>query len=634
MYVAVKGGEKAIDAAHALQESRRRGDTDLPELSVAQIEQQLNLAVDRVMTEGGIADRELAALALKQASGDNVEAIFLLRAYRTTLAKLAVSEPLDTTEMRLERRISAVYKDIPGGQLLGPTYDYTHRLLDFTLLANGEAPTLITADSEQAPSPHVFSLLARQGLAKFEEDSGAQPDDITRTPPVYPCSRSSRLQQLMRGDEGYLLALAYSTQRGYGRNHPFAGEIRSGYIDVSIVPEELGFAVNVGELLMTECEMVNGFIDPPDEPPHFTRGYGLVFGMSERKAMAMALVDRALQAPEYGEHATGPAQDEEFVLAHADNVEAAGFVSHLKLPHYVDFQAELELLKRLQQEQKTMANLSGYNFAYLDEQTKRMIRRAILKAVAIPGYQVPFGGREMPMPYGWGTGGIQLTASVIGESDVLKVIDQGADDTTNAVSIRNFFKRVTGVNTTERTDDATLIQTRHRIPETPLTEDQIIIFQVPIPEPLRFIEPRETETRTMHALEEYGVMQVKLYEDIARFGHIATTYAYPVKVNGRYVMDPSPIPKFDNPKMDMMPALQLFGAGREKRIYAVPPFTRVESLDFDDHPFTVQQWDEPCAICGSTHSYLDEVVLDDAGNRMFVCSDTDYCRQQSEAKNQ
>lgn len=225
-----------------------------------------------------------------------------------------------------------------------------------------------------------------------------------------------------------------------------------------------------------------------------------------------------------------------------------------------------------------MANLSGYNFAYLDEQTKRMIRRAILKAVAIPGYQVPFGGREMPMPYGWGTGGIQLTASVIGESDVLKVIDQGADDTTNAVSIRNFFKRVTGVNTTERTDDATVIQTRHRIPETPLTEDQIIIFQVPIPEPLRFIEPRETETRTMHALEEYGVMQVKLYEDIARFGHIATTYAYPVKVNGRYVMDPSPIPKFDNPKMDMMPALQLFRRGaREAHLCGAAVYPRGKS---------------------------------------------------------
>lgn len=350
MYVAVKGGEKAIEAAHALQESKRRGDPTLAELSVAQIEQQLNLAVDRVMTEGGIADRELAALALKQASGDNVEAIFLLRAYRTTLAKLAVSEPLNTAEMRLERRISAVYKDVPGGQLLGPTYDYTHRLLDFTLMANGETPELRTSDEQPAASPHVFSLLSQQGLAKAEEDAGETPDDITRTPPVYPCSRASRLQQLMRGDEGYLLALAYSTQRGYGRNHPFAGEIRSGYVDVEIVPEELGFAVNVGELLMTECEMVNGFVATEDEAPHFTRGYGLVFGLSERKAMAMALMDRALQAPDYDEHLAGPAQDEEFVLAHADNVEAAGFVSHLKLPHYVDFQAELELLKRLQQE--------------------------------------------------------------------------------------------------------------------------------------------------------------------------------------------------------------------------------------------------------------------------------------------
>ncbi|MCS2152218.1 carbon-phosphorus lyase complex subunit PhnI [Scandinavium goeteborgense] len=350
MYVAVKGGEKAIDAAHALQEQKRRGDAQLPELTVAQIEQQLNLAVDRVMTEGGIADRELAALALKQASGDNVEAIFLLRAYRTTLPRLAVSESINTAEMRLERRISAVYKDVPGGQLLGPTYDYTHRLLDFTLLANGETPEVATSDEPPAASPHVFSLLTRQGLANVEEDAGETPDDITRTPPVYPCSRASRLQQLMRGDEGYLLAMAYSTQRGYGRNHPFAGEIRSGHIDVEIVPEELGFAVNVGELLMTECEMVNGFVSPDEQAPHFTRGYGLVFGLSERKAMAMALMDRALQAPDYDEHIAGPAQDEEFVLAHADNVEAAGFVSHLKLPHYVDFQAELELLKRLQQE--------------------------------------------------------------------------------------------------------------------------------------------------------------------------------------------------------------------------------------------------------------------------------------------
>ena len=350
MYVAVKGGEKAIVAAHALQEQKRRGEGRLPEISVDQISQQLNLAVDRVMTEGGIADRELAALALKQASGDSVEAIFLLRAYRTTLQRLTVSEPVDTAGMRLERRISAVYKDIPGGQMLGPTYDYTHRLLDFTLLANGEAPPLATDSAPQEDTPHVFNLLFQQGLAKAERDTDAQPDDITRHPPVYPCSRSSRLQQLVRGDEGYLLALAYSTQRGYGRNHPFAGEIRSGYVAVEIAPEELGFTVTIGELLMTECEMVNGFVDPQDEPPHFTRGYGLTFGMSERKAMAMALVDRALQAPEYGEEVAGPAQDEEFVLAHADNVEAAGFVSHLKLPHYVDFQAELALLKRLQRE--------------------------------------------------------------------------------------------------------------------------------------------------------------------------------------------------------------------------------------------------------------------------------------------
>ncbi len=305
------------------------------------------------MTEGGIADRELAALALKQASGDNVEAIFLLRAYRTTLPRLAVSQPLDTAEMRLERRISAVYKDIPGGQLLGPTYDYTHRLLDFTLLANGETPTAARDDQALAQRcPHVFSLLTREGLAAREEDNGSEPCDITRQPPGYPASRAARLQQLVRGDEGYLLALAYSTQRGYGRNHPFAGEIRSGYIDVEIVPEELGFAVNVGELLMTECEMVNGFVGRQGRgAPHtLPAATGWCSACAERKAMAMALVDRALQAPDYGEHIAGPAQDEEFVLAHADNVEAAGFVSHLKLPHYVDFQAELELLQRLRQQ--------------------------------------------------------------------------------------------------------------------------------------------------------------------------------------------------------------------------------------------------------------------------------------------
>jgi alpha-D-ribose 1-methylphosphonate 5-phosphate C-P lyase len=272
----------------------------------------------------------------------------------------------------------------------------------------------------------------------------------------------------------------------------------------------------------------------------------------------------------------------------------------------------------------------AYNFAYLDEQTKRMIRRAILKGLAVPGYQVPFASREMPMPYGWGTGGVQVSAAVMTTDDCFKVIDQGADDTTNAVSIRSFFKRTAGVKATTRTAEASIIQTRHRIPEDALTESQILVYQVPIPEPLRFLEPRESETRKMHSLEEYGLMHVKLYEDISRHGHIATSYAYPVKVEGRYVMDPSPIPKFDNPKLGDCPAIQLFGAGREQRIYALPPYTQVISLDFEDHPFDPSKADHACGLCGAEHSYLDEVIIDDAGGRMFVCSDTDFCRSRQE----
>ena len=273
----------------------------------------------------------------------------------------------------------------------------------------------------------------------------------------------------------------------------------------------------------------------------------------------------------------------------------------------------------------------GYNFAYLDENTKRMIRRTILKAVAIPGYQAPFASREMPMPYGWGTGGVQVTAACLTPDDTLKVIDQGADDTTNAVSLRQFFEKTAAVETTTDTASATIIQTRHRVPEQALSEEQILVYQVPIPEPLRFLEPRETETRKMHALEEYGLMHVKLYEDISRHGRIATTYAYPVKVERRYVMDPSPIPKFDNPKLSNCPALQLFGAGREQRIYALPPYTEAISLDFDDYPFDPGRWPQNCALCGAAGSYLDEIITDDDGSAMFVCSDTDYCMKRRAA---
>ena len=267
----------------------------------------------------------------------------------------------------------------------------------------------------------------------------------------------------------------------------------------------------------------------------------------------------------------------------------------------------------------------AYDFAYLDEQTKTMLRRAILKGVAIPGYQVPFASREMPMPYGWGTGGVQVTAACLVPEHTLKVIDQGADDTTNAVSIRRFFQRTAGVAVTEATTAATVIQTRHRIPETPLHEGQNLVYQGPIPEPLRFLEPRETETRKMHELEDYGLMHVKLYEDIARHGQIATSYDYPVKVEGRYVMAPSPIPKFGNPKLAGNPAIQLFGAGREQRIHALPPYTQAISLDFDDHPFVASKAEHACDPCGAAESYLAEVITDDQGARMFVCSDTDFC---------
>jgi len=353
MYVAVKGGEKAISAAHELLAKQRRGNLDLKELSVEQISEQLPLAVDRVMTEGSVYDRELAALAIKQSAGDLVEAIFLLRAYRTTLSRFYTSNPIDTTKMLVERRISATFKDLPGGQVLGSTFDYTHRLLDFSLLAEGEQPH---ASHQASPEPstannetmtRVLEMLERESLIVKETDTGDKPADITQDPPTYPCNRSARLQSLVRGDEGFLLALGYSTQRGYGRNHPFAGEIRIGEVDLSITPDELGFSIDIGSLQVSECEMINGFTELDNGEIQFTRGYGLAFGQSERKTMAMALVDRALQADDYDEERLSPAQQEEFVLSHCDNVEASGFVSHLKLPHYVDFQAELELLRRL-----------------------------------------------------------------------------------------------------------------------------------------------------------------------------------------------------------------------------------------------------------------------------------------------
>ena len=352
MYVAVKGGERAIENAHRLLARERRGDPALPDLSLDQISGQLTLAVDRVMSEGSLYDRELAALAIKQARGDLIEAIFLLRAFRATLPRFGTTEPLDTAVMNVRRRVSSTFKDVPGGQILGPTFDYTHRLLDPSLVTDAEVQELAQGTVENTSMPRVTDIFGADGLIESSPPENPQQPvgDLTREPLSFPADRDLRLQSLARADEGFLLSLGYSTQRGFGRSHPFAGEIRFGEVEVEFVAEDAGFVVPLGAITLTECQMVNQFKGSVDEPPCFTRGYGLAFGQSERKTMSMALVDRSLRARELGEEVRSPAQDEEFVMSHSDNVQATGFVEHLKLPHYVDFQSELGLLRKLRAE--------------------------------------------------------------------------------------------------------------------------------------------------------------------------------------------------------------------------------------------------------------------------------------------
>nr|WP_315592275.1 carbon-phosphorus lyase complex subunit PhnI [uncultured Cupriavidus sp.] len=355
MYVAVKGGERAILNSYQMLDTYRRGDASVPEITLDQIREQMPLAVARVMAEGSLYDPHLAALALKQAAGDQIEAIFLLRAYRTTLARFGYTQALDTGKMNLQRRISSTFKDVPGGQVLGPTYDYTQRLLDFSLEA-GRDPVPLPPSPQPLASdmPRVTGLLEAEALVEADTIpvGDPAPPDLTREPLSFPAERPARLQNLARADEGFLLAMGYSTQRGYGNSHPFAAEIRYGSTEVEMFIEELGFAITIGSVELTECQMVSQFAGNADEAPRLTRGYGLVFGYNERKAMSMALADRAMRAEELGEAADNPANDIEFMLYHSDNVEASGFVQHLKLPHYVDFQANLELLRRLRAEQE------------------------------------------------------------------------------------------------------------------------------------------------------------------------------------------------------------------------------------------------------------------------------------------
>ena len=364
MYIAVNGGERAIEASLRLLDAARRGDTQVPELAADQLREQLGLLVDRVMAEASLFDPELAALSLVQAQGDVIEAAFLLRAYRTTLPRFGFSEPIDTDAMHAQRRISAIFKDLPGGQVLGPTVDYTQRLLDFArlrgdsdraaLASAAQMPVDVDQDlaPEAGPLPNALLSLAREGLVEPCAPSAGDPapTDITRDPPRFPLSRAGRLQMLARADEGWVLGMGYATQRGYAHSHPFAGDLRLGAVAVSVQPDELPFPIEVGEIEVTECQMVNQFVGSASAPPQFTRGYGLVFGRGERKAMAMSLVDRALRADEFDERIESPPQDAEFVLPQGDSVEASGFVQHLKLPHYVTFESELQIVRQLRAE--------------------------------------------------------------------------------------------------------------------------------------------------------------------------------------------------------------------------------------------------------------------------------------------
>lgn len=375
MYIAVKGGEQAIAASLQLLDAARRGDPAVAELEVPQLREQLRLLVDRVMAEASLYDPELAALAIKQSRGDPMEAVFLLRAYRTTLPRLGFTLPVDTARMRVKRRVSAIFKDVPGGQLLGPTFDYTQRLLNFDLLhaaADANVPMAELAaecagegdggnDAHVAPLRSALDSLSAQGLieACVPAPGDPEPPDITREPPAYPLSRTARLQMLARADEGWVLGMAYSTQRGYAHTHPFAGEIRHGAVALELVPDELGFAIEIGEIELTDCQMINHFAGSTAQPPQFTRGQGLVFGHGERKAMAMALVDRVLRHDEFDEPVSSPAQDQEFVLPHGDSVEASGFVQHLKLPHYVTFESELQLVRGLRAEHAAVERDEG-----------------------------------------------------------------------------------------------------------------------------------------------------------------------------------------------------------------------------------------------------------------------------------
>jgi alpha-D-ribose 1-methylphosphonate 5-phosphate C-P lyase len=271
------------------------------------------------------------------------------------------------------------------------------------------------------------------------------------------------------------------------------------------------------------------------------------------------------------------------------------------------------------------AHISGYLWAYLDNESKREIRRALLKAVCVPGHITPFASREMPVARGWGSGGLQVTLATIVASDTVKVIDQGDDESLNARTMRALIAESTGVATTTDARAATLIQTRHRIPEDDLDEHGVLVFQVPISDPLREFEQRPIAARRMHAEGDYAVIWLGLYEDHARFERSRFAHSYPCEIEGGYIISTTPIPRFDVPRLHQAPFLSLFGAGREAAVYAIPPYTDVTPITFTDREFETEYFDTPCAKCGAGNTYLTEEIVH--GQPALVCSDTARCRR-------
>jgi alpha-D-ribose 1-methylphosphonate 5-triphosphate synthase subunit PhnI len=363
-YVAIQGGQQAIEEASRLTDYLRteQGEKGLP-ISLDDIQYQLRGLHHRVLSEGGLYHPELAALAVKQSMGDPLEAAFVMRAYRSTRPRRLHTTAHDTSDLRLIRRISAAFKDIPGGQMLGSTPDYALRLLRFELMdESAEAFRNIAREwlhevrDEDLPDsfPKVLDLLRQEGLLAATK-SGESEDafDITREPMIFPLPRSAALQAMARAETGSLLMIAYSNMRGYGDVHPTVGELRVGYLPVYLPHPVTGDPMEIGEVLLTECEVIAMYEggEKEDETPRFTVGYGACFGHNEVKAISMAILDRSLQKGRR-DGPDNPSEDEEFVLLHIDGIDSMGFCTHYKMPHYITFQSDLDRLRTTQKKKE------------------------------------------------------------------------------------------------------------------------------------------------------------------------------------------------------------------------------------------------------------------------------------------